>query len=211
MTSYLKDGDCVVQILACEQDTRRLFDDVSRHVAADRAKHAAVYEARIAVEVPNTGSHHQQDTPTRSSPSKLPSVYLGHSDLTLTLLHMDTTFRFNSAYGNGSSPSLAWPKIHESFTSSTFVDDDLLLRAQFHHPDASLKPGKRYLITSLKVSKLTSARCNSGNTAPACRDVHQLPRRRHSSRTCETVSHHALLLVQTTPLLTRPSQIPQEL
>jgi hypothetical protein len=56
MTSYLNDGDCVVQILACEQDPRRLFDDISKHVAADRAKHAAVYEARVVIEAPNTTS-----------------------------------------------------------------------------------------------------------------------------------------------------------
>jgi hypothetical protein len=211
MTSYLNDGDCVVQILASERDSRRLFDDISRHVAADRAKHAAVYEARVEVEAPNTGSHPQQDSPTRISPTKLPSFYLGHSGLTLTLLHMDTTFRFNSAFVNSSSPSLAWPTIHKSFASSTFVDDDLVLKVQFHHPDASLKPGKQIVTTRSKILTLTSPRCNSRRTAPACRDVRQFTRRRHPTRAGKIVPDHALLLVKTAPLLARPGQIPQEL
>jgi hypothetical protein len=141
MTSYLNDGDCVVQILACEQNVHRLFDDISKHVAADRAKHAAVYEARVVIETHNIGSHARQDGPI-TLPTKLHSVYLGHSDLTLTLLHMDTTFRFNGAGVKNSSPSLAWPTIHQSFPSNAFVDDDLILRACYHHPDARLKPGK---------------------------------------------------------------------
>jgi hypothetical protein len=147
MTSYLNDGDCVVQILACEQDPRRLFDDISKHVAADRAKHAAVYEARVVIEAPNTGSHLQQDSPTRLSP-KLPSVHLGDRNLTLTLLHMDTTFRFNGACVKNSSPGLAWPMIHASFAPKTFVDDDLILRTQYHNSDASLKSGKHHLFIS---------------------------------------------------------------
>jgi len=211
MTSYLNDGDCVVQILACEQDPRRLFDDVSRHVAADRAKHAAVYEARVAVEAPNTGTHPQQDTPTRSSSTKLSSVYLDHSNLTLTLLHMDTTFRFNSARVTGSAPSLAWPTIHESFASGPFVDDDLLLRAQFHHPDASLKPGKQIVTPITSLSSLTQRRCSSWNPALARRDVRKFPRRRHLTRASKVVQGYAVLVVQTAPLFTRPRQIPQEL
>ena len=142
MTSHLNDGDCVVQILACEQDPRRLFDNISKHVAADRAKHAAVYEARAVIEAPNTGSHPQQDSPTRL-PIRLPSVYLGRNDLTLTLLHMDTTFRFTGACVNSSSPGLAWPAIQQFFTTKAFIDNDLILRAQYYHPDASHKPGKQ--------------------------------------------------------------------
>lgn len=155
MTSHLNDGDCVVQILACEQDSRRLFDDISKHVAAARAKHAAVYEARGVVEAPNTGSHPQQDSPTRL-PIRLPSVYLGRDDVTLTLLHMDTTFRFTGACVENSSPGLAWPAIHQSLTTKAFVDNDLILRAQYHHPDASLKPGKKIVTTSESSSMLTS-------------------------------------------------------
>jgi hypothetical protein len=142
MTSYLNDGDCVVQILACEQDVRRLFDDISKHVAADRAKHAAVYEARAVFKTPSTGSHAQQDGPMTAPLTKLHSVYLDRSDLTLTLLHMDTTFRFNGAGVKNSSPGLAWPTIHQSFPSNAFVDNDLILRACYHHPDARLKTGK---------------------------------------------------------------------
>lgn len=174
MTSYLNDGDCVVQILACEQDPRRLFDDISKHVAADRAKHAAVYEARVVIEAPNTGSHPQQDSPTRL-PITLPSVYLGRSDLTLTLLHMDTTFRFNGSCITNSSPGLAWPTIHQSFAANTFVDDDLILRAQYHHPDAGLKPGKQIITTSGSSSLLTSARCRSWSPALACRNIRPRP------------------------------------
>jgi len=177
MTSYLNDNDCVVQILACERDPNRLFNDISRHVAADRAKHAAVYEARVVVEAPNTGSHPQQDSPTRLA-TKLPSVYLGLSDLTLTLLHIDTTFRFKGACINSSSPGLAWPTIQESFASNAFVDDDFLLRAQYHHPDASLKPGKQRAMVSSYSPLLTSLRCNSWKLAPALRDSCRLPRRR---------------------------------
>ena len=118
MTSHLNDGDCVVQILACEQDSSRLFDNISKHFAADRAKHAAVYEARVVIEAPNTRSHHQQDSPTRR-PITLPSVYLGRSDLTLTLLHMDTTFRFNGA------------GVQELFTWSRLAYDSPIFRGQY--------------------------------------------------------------------------------
>lgn len=144
MTSYLNDGDCVVQILACERDPRRLFDHISRHVTADRAKHAAVYETRVLIETPNTGSNWQQESPFRLSP-KIPSVHLGDRDLTLTLLHMDTTFRFNGTCVKNSSPGLAWPTIHASFAPKTFMDDDLILRTQYHNSDASLKSGKHHL------------------------------------------------------------------
>lgn len=157
MTSHLNDGDCVVQILACEQGSHRLFEDISKHVAAGRAKQAAVYEARVVIEAPNTGSRPQQDVPTRL-PIRLPSVYLGRNDLTLTLLHIDTTFRFTGACVNNSSPGLAWPEIHQSFTTRAFVDNDLVLRAQHHHPDASHKPGKRIVTTSESSSTLTTPR-----------------------------------------------------
>lgn len=145
MTLYLTEGDCVVQILACEQDTQRLFDDIAGHVAADRAKHAAVYEAGVAIDqtrlmarnttVPKT----QQESPTKS-PKKLPSLCLGHKDMTLTLLHMDTTFRF--VHASGCAPGLAWPTIHRSFVPNKFVDDDLILRAQYHYHGTSSKKGE---------------------------------------------------------------------
>jgi hypothetical protein len=61
----------------------------------------------------------------------------------LTLLHMDTTFRFNSFSASSCSPGLAWPTIHESFASSPFVDDDLILRAQYHHPNTGMMRRKR--------------------------------------------------------------------
>jgi hypothetical protein len=176
MTFQLNDGDCVVQILASEQNPRRLFDDISKHVAADRAKHAAVYEARVVIEAPNTGSHLQQDSPTRLSP-KLPSLRLGRSDLTLTLLHMDTTFRFNGACVKGSSPGLAWPTFHASFASNTFVDDDLILGTQYHHP--SHRSGKNHLFISSFSSLLTSSRGSSRSPSFACRDICQLPHRRY--------------------------------
>jgi hypothetical protein len=139
MTLYLNDGDSVVQILACGQDPHRLCDDISTHVVADRAKHAAVYEARVSIDqtrlmAPNAAV--PQHTPTKS-PTKLPSYYLGQTNLTLTLLHMDTTFRFNSVSASSCSPGLAWPTIHRSFASSPFVDDDIILRAQYHHPNTS--------------------------------------------------------------------------
>lgn len=209
MTSHLNDGDCVVQILACEQDPSRLFDDIANHVAADRAKHAAVYEARVVIEAPNTGSHHQQDGPTRR-PIALPSVYLGRSGLTLTLLHMDTTFRFEGACIKNSSPGLAWPTIHQSFAANTFVDDDLILRAQYHHPGASLKPGKQHIMTSPSLALLTFLRCCSWSLAPACRDSHPRPCRRHPTRAGGIVQDYAVPLVQTAPFLARPCEIPQD-
>jgi hypothetical protein len=148
MTLYLSDGDSVVQFLACGQDSHRLCDEISTHVAADRAKHAAVYEARVLIDqtrlmAPSAAVRQSPEhTPTKS-PTKLPSFYLGQTNLTLTLLHMDTTFRFNSFSASSCSPGLAWPKIHESFASSPFVDDDLILRAQYHHPNTSLMRRKR--------------------------------------------------------------------
>jgi hypothetical protein len=153
MTAYLNDGDSVVQILACEQDSQRLCDEISRHVAADRAKHAAVYEARASIDqtrlmAPRTGLRSPQHTPPRS-PTKLPSFYLGRSNITLTLLHMDTTFRFNSIRAASSSLGLAWPVIHRSFASCPFVDDDLILRAQYHQSNARFKSGKQRFTFSI--------------------------------------------------------------
>lgn len=182
MTLYLTEGDCVVQILACEQDTRRLFDDIAGHVAADRAKHAAVYEARVAIDqtrlmVRNTALPKiQQENPTKP-PEKLPSLYLGHKDMTLTLLHMDTTFRF--VHASGCAPGLAWPTIHESFVPSKFVDDDLILRAQYHCHGASFRKGERLITTSLvrNISLLTSLRWSSWTwvSSSARRDICQRP------------------------------------
>lgn len=144
MTLYLTEGDCVVQILACEQDTRRLVDDIAGHVAADRAKHAAVYEARLAIDqsrlrAPDATVSQSQHDPPKRPPTRLPSLYLGHRDMTLTLLHMDTTFRF--VHASGCAPGLAWPTIQGSFVPGKFVDDDLVLRAQYHNRGASLKTG----------------------------------------------------------------------
>jgi hypothetical protein len=159
MTLYLNDGDCVVQIIACEQDAQRLCDDISRHVAADRAKHAAVYTIDQTRSMPpKAASQSPQDTPTSATPSKLPSFYLGHGNLTLTLLNIDTTFRFNSVRASACSPGLAWPTIITSFASVPFVDDDLILRAQYYYPNARSRAGKNPLTTSKPRTLLTYPR-----------------------------------------------------
>jgi hypothetical protein len=213
MTLYLNDGDSVVQILACGQDPQRLCDEISTHVAADRAKHASVYEARVSIDqtrlmapnaaVPQSPEH----TPTKS-PTKLPSFYLGQTNLTLTLLHMDTTFRFNSVSASSCSPGLAWPTIHRSFASSPFVDDDLVLRAQYHHPNTSLMRRKRP-DTPSHPTPLTLPRYSARFTPLARRDIRQLSSRRRPVPTVQGFQSHALLLDQTTSIFAGPSPASQ--
>jgi hypothetical protein len=156
MASRFSKGDYVAQIFAYEADTPRLLQKVQQYVSAGNVLYAAIFTCRysgnpsaIEKRAITAGSsrrpHYDLD---RDRSTKATSAgRQGHldGDLTLSLLHIDTTWRFDDFENRQASPMLSWPAIRKFFTPGAFVEGDLILKDQYLHPDTSLIPRKSYL------------------------------------------------------------------
>jgi hypothetical protein len=156
MASRFSRGDYVAQIFAYEADTPRLLQEVQQYVSAGNALYAAVFTCRysgnpsaIEKRAITAGSlrrpHYDLD---RDRSTKATSAgRQGHlvGDLTLSLLHIDTTWRFDDFENRQASPMLSWPAIRKFFTPGAFVEGDLILKDQYLHPDTSLIPRKLHV------------------------------------------------------------------
>ena len=88
--------------------------------------------------VPSAKQHLRMCTTikTKGSTPHHQALTLFRGDLTLTLFHVDTTWRFDTFDTRRASPKLSWPTIRKFFTPGSFVEGDLILRDQHCHPDA---------------------------------------------------------------------------
>lgn len=156
MASRYSKGDYVAQIFAYESNELRLLQEVQQYVSAGNALYAAVFKCRYsgnpsAIEkraIAEGASrrpqsdHDRRSTKSKATPTARPERLDG--DLTLTLLHIDTTWRFDDFENRQASPMLSWPAIRKFFTPGAFLEGDLILKDQYCHPDASRIPRKLY-------------------------------------------------------------------
>lgn len=145
MAPRFSEGGYVAQVFAYENDTLRLLRDAQLHVAAGNALYAAVFlcrysaqpsaiEKRAVSRASTLRSNLDQD---QRIDSASPGTHaLPSGDLTLTLILIDTTWRFDSFDTRRASPNLSWPAIRKFFTPGAFVEGDLILREQHCHPNA---------------------------------------------------------------------------
>ena len=151
-------GDYVAQIFAYEGNTLRLLQEVQQYVAAGNALHAAVFTCRysgnpsaIEKRAIAAGSsrrsrsdfdhdHDQTDRSTKATSTARQGLLVG--DLTLTLLHIDTRWRFDDFKTRQASPLLSWPAIRKFYTPKAFLEADLILKDQYSNPNAGRIPCK---------------------------------------------------------------------
>lgn len=137
MTTRFSKGDYTAQIFAYERDSIRLLQEVQQHVAAGNALYGAVFLCRYS----GQPSQIEKQTIIAASPSPSPqigreaSVGTNHTaplrgELTLTLIHIDTTWRFDDYNNRLASPNLAWPAICKFYTPGAYVEADLILKDQ---------------------------------------------------------------------------------
>ena len=137
MTTRFSKGDYTVQIFAYERDSIRLLQEVQQHVAAGDSLYGAVFLCRYS----GQPSQIEKQTIIAASPSPSPqigreaSVGTNHiaplrGELTLTLIHIDTTWRFDNPVNRLASPKLSWPAICKFYTPGTYVEADLILKDQ---------------------------------------------------------------------------------
>lgn len=160
MAPQLSNGKIVAQILAYESDIARLLQNIQMHVAAGNALYAAIFLCRysgqsaaiekraiIAAHHPqydqfagaraeSTAHHdHDQDHDLSSGLS---------GDLTLTLVHIDTTWRFEDInHSSAASPKFSWPIIRKFYTPGAHLDTDLVLEDHHLSTQSRLLPRKR--------------------------------------------------------------------
>jgi len=160
MASRFSKGDYVAQIFAYEGDTLRLLQQVQQYVTAGNALYAAVFtcrfsgnpsgiEKRAIAAGSSRRAHfdHDHDQDHDRSTSQATSAARQErldGDLTLSLLHIDTTWRFDDFENRQASPMLSWPAIRRFFTPGAFLEGDLILKDQYLHPDTSLIPRKSH-------------------------------------------------------------------
>lgn len=142
MTTRFSKGDYTAQVFAYERDTIRLLQEVQLYVAAGNALYGAVFLCRYSGQP--SSIEKQAIIETSSTPSPQPGrgtsidtlPTAGHDDvlrgeLTLTLLHIDTTWRFDDFNNRLASPNLSWPAICKFYTPGTYVEADLILKDQY--------------------------------------------------------------------------------
>jgi hypothetical protein len=138
MTRFSK-GDYTAQVFAYEHDPIRLLQEVQQYVAAGNALYGAVFLCRYS----GQPSAIEKQTIIAASPSPSPSPQPGgdssisrspaallRGDLTLTLIHLDTTWRFDDYNNRLASPNLLWPAICKFYTPGTYAEADLILKDQ---------------------------------------------------------------------------------
>lgn len=134
-------GHYVAQVIALEDDCPRLLHHVQQHVARGHAMSGAVYTALSsswphAVErrrvIAAKGARRISDLAQPRTSEEPPC-----GDLTLTLLSIDTTWRFDSFYHRVFSPSLTWPAIRKFFKPGASQEADLILQ-ESHQSEAGI-------------------------------------------------------------------------
>lgn len=152
MASRFSAGDYVAQVLAYETDALRLLRDTQLHVHGGKVLYAALFLCRFsgqssAIEKRAIAAASPRQIDRNQSTGSTAHIDDTHRDrlqgeLFLTLLHVDTTWRFDSFESRLASPKLSWPAIRALFTPGTFVEADLILKDQYYHPDACRIPRK---------------------------------------------------------------------
>ena len=141
-----------MQIFAYEHDTTRLLQEIQLYVAAGKALYGALFLCRYS------GQPSAIEKRSITAASSNPGSPLGRGssvdtqsatrrdlrgDLTLTLIHVDTTWRFDDSPSRLASPKLSWPEIRAFYTPGAFVDADLVLIDQhFASPRSFVPPSK---------------------------------------------------------------------
>jgi hypothetical protein len=172
MTARFSKGNYTAQVFAYEHDSTRLLREVQQYVAAGNALYGAVFLCRF---IRQSSAIEKQTSITASSPTT-PSPRSGRDSvinmdpnavpcgkLTLTLLHIDTTWRFDGFNNRLASPKLSWPAVSKFFTPGTYVEADLILKDQ--HPASGGCPGPQ----SKNITRYKEGFANAGpgQVAPA--------------------------------------------
>jgi hypothetical protein len=139
MTQRFSKGDYTAQVFAYERDSIRLLHEVQQYVAAGKALYGAVFlchysgrppaiekQAIIAASSTPISPRSRYDSSINMDPTALV-----RGELTLTLLHIDTTWRFDGFNNRLASPKLSWPAIPKFYTPGTYVEADLILKDQY--------------------------------------------------------------------------------
>lgn len=156
MASRFSAGDYVTQVFAYEPDPLRLLHDVQLYVHRGNALYAAIFlchysgqPSAIEKRAINAPWSHRQSADLDQSIgiTRQPSTAANHcdhlqGDLILALLHIDTTWRFDSFESRLASPNLSWPAIHAFFAPMTYIEADLILKEQYYQHDACRVPRK---------------------------------------------------------------------
>ncbi|GAB7322369.1 hypothetical protein MBLNU13_g03328t1 [Cladosporium sp. NU13] len=168
MASRFSKGDYVAQIFAYESDLLRLLHQVQQYVAAGNALYAAVFTCRysgnpsaIEKRAIATGSsrrpHFDLDHDRSTKATSTARQGLLDGDLTLTLLHIDTTWRFDSFENRQASPMLSWPAIRKLYTPGAFLDGDLILKDQHVHPAVHIIPPSAAHVLHIEIDCSTNS------------------------------------------------------
>lgn len=140
-------GDYVAQVMNFEENNLRLLQDIQLYTAEGHARSGAIYKvyfssrssaiekhafvaANSLQQISDSGLRNSTASPTGSFPSK---DHL-RGDLTLSLISIDTTWRFDTFNNRVFSPSLIWPTIRKFFEHTSYVEADLILKDQHHKP-----------------------------------------------------------------------------
>jgi hypothetical protein len=142
MTPRFSNGDYTAQIFAYELEILRLLQEVQLYVAAGDALYGAVFLCRYSGQPSSIEKH------AIIAASSTPSPQLGldpgtdtsptallRGELTLTLIHIDTTWRFDGFDNRLASPNLSWPAISKFYTPGTYAESDLILKDQHFASD----------------------------------------------------------------------------
>jgi hypothetical protein len=137
MSQRFSTGDYAAQVFAYERDSIRLLHEVQQYIAAGNALYGAVFTCRYS------GQPSSIEKSAIMAASSTPSPQLGHDpsigtnptallrgELTLTLIHIDTTWRFDDPINRLASPKLLWPAVCKFYTPGTYVEADLILKDQ---------------------------------------------------------------------------------
>lgn len=138
MASNLALGHYVAHVFTFVDDDIRLLHQIQQYVATGQAMSGAVYKAyfssnppaieRRAVIAANS-AWHASDLDHRHATAGN-AEYPLRGDLTLTLLSIDTTWRFDDFNRRLFSPALTWPAIRRLYQPGTSLEADLILQSQ---------------------------------------------------------------------------------
>lgn len=162
MAPQLSNGKIVAQILAYESDPARLLQNIQMHVAAGNALYAATFLCRYSGQsagiekkaIIAAATHRPQCDPERAEMTAYHDLDHDHDhdlssglsgDLTLTLVHIDTTWRFKDInHSSAASPKFSWPTIRKFYTPGAHLDTDLVLEDHHLSTQSRHLPRKRY-------------------------------------------------------------------
>jgi hypothetical protein len=150
MASNLSTGAYVAQIIAYEDDILRLLHKIQLYIAGGHAIQGSLYTARFsscssavekrlirAANISKQKAGHEQSTLKTSSTDGSSLKEITRGEMTITLLHINTTWRFDTFATRLCSPTLAWPAIRTFFRAHNFVEADLILVDQSYPSSAT--------------------------------------------------------------------------